>query len=159
VRSSATRLSLCIIRAWPHRPVSLCMNPSLYGSNVTFTANVASAESNATGTVTFIDGSTVLGIGAVNGAGIATYSTSSLAAGTHSVTAAYGGDSNNLASTSGVLTQVVDQLAALNSPAPSSTLTGTTATFAWTAGSGVSAYDLHLSAVAPGDMTSICRVI
>jgi hypothetical protein len=130
--------------------VSSAMNPSLYGSNVTFTANVASAESNATGTVTFIDGSTVLGIGAVNGAGIATYSTSSLAAGTHSVTAAYGGDSNNLASTSGVLTQVVDQLAALNSPAPSSTLTGTTATFAWTAGSGVSAYDLHLSAVAPG---------
>jgi hypothetical protein len=130
--------------------VSSATNPAIYGNSVTFTANVASAESNATGTVTFIDGSAVLGTGAVNGAGIATYSTSSLGFGSHSITAAYGGDGNNLASTSGVLTQVVDQLAILNSPTPSSTLTGTTVTFAWTAGTGVSAYDLHLSAVAPG---------
>jgi hypothetical protein len=97
-----------------------------------------------------MDGSTVLGTGTVNGARIATYATSSLAAGTHSITAAYGGDSNNLASTSGVLTQIVDQLAALTTPTPSSTLTATTVTFKWTAGSGVSAYDLHLSAVSPG---------
>jgi len=38
----------------------------------------------------------------------------------------------------------------MTSPTPGSALTGTGATFAWSAGTGVSAYDLHLSAVAPG---------
>jgi len=39
------------------------------------------------------------------------------------------------------------------------TLTSNTVKFTWSAGSGVSAYDLHLSAVAPGAMTSIYRVM
>jgi hypothetical protein len=42
-------------------------------------------------------------------------------------------------------------LASLTSPAPSSTLTSTTVLFKWTAGIGVTQYDLHLSAVAAGD--------
>jgi hypothetical protein len=41
-------------------------------------------------------------------------------------------------------------LAMLTSPAPSSMLTGSTVQFNWSAGTGVSQYDLHLSAVAPG---------
>jgi len=40
--------------------------------------------------------------------------------------------------------------AVLNTPSPGTTLTSNTVTFTWTAGTGVSAYDLHLSAVAPG---------
>jgi hypothetical protein len=47
----------------------------------------------ATGTVTFRDGATSIGTGALNGAGVVTFTTSALAAGTHSITAAYGGDS------------------------------------------------------------------
>jgi len=60
------------------------------------------------GTVTFQDGSTTLGTGTLNGSGVATYATSSLAAGQHSMTAAYNGDSNNAASTSIILTQTVN---------------------------------------------------
>jgi hypothetical protein len=41
-------------------------------------------------------------------------------------------------------------LAKLISPAPSSTLTGTSVTFMWSAGTAVSQYDLHLSAVSAG---------
>jgi hypothetical protein len=82
-------------------------NPSAPGTSVTFTAAVTSAESNATGMVTFKDGSTTLGTGALNGAGVATYSTASLAAGTHGITAVYGGDTYNAGSTSSVLTQTV----------------------------------------------------
>jgi hypothetical protein len=41
-------------------------------------------------------------------------------------------------------------LAQLTSPAPSSTLTSNSITFAWSAGTAGSQYDLHLSAVAPG---------
>ena len=44
--------------------------------------------------------------------GKAAYTTSSLTAGMHSITAVYAGDSNNLASTSAVLKQVVDSLPA-----------------------------------------------
>jgi hypothetical protein len=40
--------------------------------------------------------------------------------------------------------------AVLTSPTPGTTLTSNTVKFTWSAGSGVSAYDLHLSAVAPG---------
>jgi hypothetical protein len=40
--------------------------------------------------------------------------------------------------------------AVLNTPTPGTTLTSNTVKFTWSAGSGVSAYDLHLSAVAPG---------
>jgi hypothetical protein len=42
-------------------------------------------------------------------------------------------------------------LARLLHPAPGSTLTSSTVWFDWTAGTGVTQYDLHLSAVAPGD--------
>jgi hypothetical protein len=41
-------------------------------------------------------------------------------------------------------------IAKLVSPAPSSTLTATSVTFTWSAGTAVSKYDLHLSAVAFG---------
>jgi hypothetical protein len=68
---------------------------------VTLTANVS--PGTATGTVTFMDGTTNLGSGTVTG-GVATLSTS-LTAGAHSITAMYGGDSTNGASTSTVLNQ------------------------------------------------------
>src|SRR5437016_1007221 len=69
-------------------------NPSIFGSAVTFTATVASsATSIPTGTVTFQDGAATLGPGTLSG-GTATFSTSGLAAGTHSITAIYSGDAN-----------------------------------------------------------------
>ena len=69
------------------------------GQSVTFTATVAGASGRPTGTVTFIDGTTSLGTGALSG-GVATYTTTSLAVGSHSVTAKYGGDTNFTGSTS-----------------------------------------------------------
>ena len=66
-------------------------NPSGYGQLVTFTATV---PSGATGTVQFLDGATVLGSGTISGT-TATFTTSTLAVGTHSVTAVYSGDANS----------------------------------------------------------------
>src|ERR1039458_9704657 len=85
--------------------LAFSVNPSPYGSSVTFTATVTPIA--ATGTVTFKDGSTTLGTGTIS-SGTATYSTSALAAKSHSITAAYGGDTNDSASTSPTLTQGVN---------------------------------------------------
>ena len=81
-------------------------NPSTYGGSVTFTATVT--PSTATGTVTFKDGTATLGTGTLSG-GKTTFSTSTLAAGSHSVTAAYGGNTNLNSSTSSALTQTVNK--------------------------------------------------
>jgi Bacterial Ig-like domain (group 3)/CARDB len=86
------------------------LNPSTVNANVTFTATVTalgSGVTSPTGTVTFMDGATTLGSVAVSG-GKAAFSTSTLAVGSHSITAVYSGDFKNFTSTSATLTQVVN---------------------------------------------------
>jgi hypothetical protein len=63
------------------------------GGSVTFTATVTPASGTAvpTGAVTFSDGGTALGNGTLDASGKATFSTSTLSVGAHSITAAYGG--------------------------------------------------------------------
>jgi Bacterial Ig-like domain (group 3)/Purple acid Phosphatase, N-terminal domain len=84
-------------------------NPSITGQSVTFTATVTAAAGTPTGTVTFNDGSAVLGTGTLSG-GKATCTTKSLSVGSHPITASYGGDPNNDVSTSSVVVQVVNGL-------------------------------------------------
>lgn len=79
-------------------------NPSAANSPVTFSATV---YAGATAPVTFLDGSTVLGMGTVNAAGVATFTTSSLTIGSHPITATYAGDATYSSATSAVLVQVV----------------------------------------------------
>src|SRR5262249_26462148 len=70
------------------------LNPANVGQTVTFTATVTAnaANSNALGgSVTFFDGSTALATVAVNSSGVATFSTSTLSAGTHTIIAVYNG--------------------------------------------------------------------
>jgi len=120
------------------------------GKSVTFTASVASAESNATGLVTFKDGTTTLGSAAVNSAGVATYATASLPAGLNSITAAYGGDSSNSASTSAALTETIMGPASITAPTAGSTLTSSSVTFTWTPISGATGYSLWLGSTGAG---------
>ena len=92
------------------------------GQNVTLTATIAAVSPGAgtpTGTVEFFNGATSLGSGAVNSSGIATFATTTLPAGTNSITANYKGDTSYTASTSPAVTVTV---------APAATTT-TTVTF------------------------------
>src|ERR1035441_9919805 len=83
-------------------------NPSLSGGAATFTATVTGSGGTPTGTVTFMDGTTALGTGTLNGSGVAYFGTGALAAGpAHSITAVYSADVNFNASTSSVLSQTV----------------------------------------------------
>jgi hypothetical protein len=84
------------------------LNPALTGQTVILTATVTGSSGTPTGTVIFADGATVLGTGTLNGSGIATWTTSTLAIGSHSITTQYGGDANYAAETSSPLTQVVN---------------------------------------------------
>ena len=80
-------------------------NPSVYSSQVTLTVAL---PPTATGTVTFLDGATTLGTAPLVGSA-ATFQTSTLTAGTHTLTAQYSGDANFQPGTSQPLSQVVNQ--------------------------------------------------
>ena len=78
-------------------------NPSTYGSSVTFTDTVSASTGTPAGTVTFYSCTTntcttktSLGTGTLNSSGKATYSTSSLPAGTTYVEAVYSASGNYL---------------------------------------------------------------
>lgn len=83
-------------------------NPSTLGQSVTFTATVTAAAGTPTGTVTFSDGTNVLGSSRLNSAGRATISTTGLSRGSHSIVAAYNGATGYLSSASAPLTQQVN---------------------------------------------------
>jgi len=76
---------------------------------VTFEAAVAGLLGawTATGTVTFYNGSSALGTGTLDAAGVAHYNSPGLAHGTYKVTASYGGDSTHATSVSPVQTLTV----------------------------------------------------
>jgi hypothetical protein len=92
-------------------------NPSINGQSITFTAIVSAAAGGVpSGTVTFYDGGSILGESSLDGTGSATFSTSTLGLGTHSISAKYSGDSNFAPSTSLVLSQLVQGSVALLIP-------------------------------------------
>jgi len=89
-------------------PVNLTssVNPVLTTNPTTLTAIVSATQGTPTGSVSFLDGSTLIGQGTLAG-GVATLTTSSLAVGSHSITAIYSGDTNFVAATSGALAESV----------------------------------------------------
>ena len=86
--------SISVAKTTPAVSLDVSPNPSMSGQSVTFTASVGGDGYNtATGTVTFMDGASTLGTGSLSG-GTASFTTSALAVGSHSITAVYGGDAN-----------------------------------------------------------------
>lgn len=92
-------------------------NPSNFGQSVTFTVTVTTGTGTGalSGTVSILDtttGTTLEAAGALNLSGVATFTISSLAVGSHNITASYnssGSDVLHFASTSAPITQVVNE--------------------------------------------------
>jgi Bacterial Ig-like domain (group 3)/MBG domain (YGX type)/Galactose oxidase, central domain/Kelch motif len=107
-----------------------------YGSSVTFTATVTGGGVFPGGTATFMDGTTTLATVALVTSGsssrTATFTTSSLTASGHSITAVYSGDSNYLTSTSAVLVWTVNKASLTVTAKNASKTYGQTLTFAGT---------------------------
>jgi len=102
-------------------------NPAVYGDTVTFTATVGSSAGSPTGSVTFKEGSTVLGTAPVatnGGEQQASLAVAGLHAGTHAITAVYSGDVSHGTSTSVAYSQVITKApttifaADVNNPGP-----------------------------------------
>lgn len=95
-------------------------NPSKAGQPLTLTATVSAAGGTPTGSVTFKDGDAVLSVRPLAG-GRSTVTLRTLTAGTHTLTAVYGGSPSNAASSSTPLSQSVTPGAAAPPPAPPGT--------------------------------------
>ncbi len=119
IGSTSTVKNLSVTQAATSTTVTSSANSSNVGSTLTFTATLANTSTStdpasinyATGTVTFLDGGASIGTGLVTGhLGAATFTTSTLSIGTHTITASYPGDTNFQGST-GTLTggQTVSQ--------------------------------------------------
>jgi uncharacterized repeat protein (TIGR01451 family) len=106
---SAGNTSHVVARAQTTTAVTSSVNPSVFGQPATFTATVAAVAPGVgtpTGLVEFRDNGTLIGSAAVGASGHATFATSTLAVGPHTMTAEYLGDGNFLGSTGSVLQTV-----------------------------------------------------
>lgn len=90
-------------------PVYVALTPSTWyasaGSTISFRSAVSSWSAGApkaTGSVTFSDGATVLGTVPVDASGVASFAVSTLAAGSHTITATYANGSNYASGSSSV---------------------------------------------------------
>jgi phospholipase/lecithinase/hemolysin len=95
------------------------------GTSVTLTASVTVTSGTPVGTVTFFDGTTSLGSSLVSGStttATASYTTSSLTAGTHNITAQFSGVNGYVSSTSSSFSEVVTAPAISSAFASSLTL-------------------------------------
>jgi len=92
-------------------------NPATAGESVTLTATVSPAPTGSSlGTVSFYNGATLLGSGTLNSSGVATFSTTSLPAGSDSLTAAYSGNLLFAASTSAALSETMNTTYTVTAP-------------------------------------------
>ena len=105
--SISKAVSQVVSKAATTTTLAASQNPSKLGQAVTFTATVTPQFSGTpTGTVAFYDGTTLLKGVALSGAA-AKFTTSTLASGTHTITATYNG-STSFVGSSASLTQIVN---------------------------------------------------
>jgi hypothetical protein len=83
------------------------INPSALNQSVTFTATVTGSGVTPTGTVLFMDGSVTLAAAVtLSPGGVATFATSTLTSGSHTIKAVYSGDTNYVTSSATVVQNV-----------------------------------------------------
>ncbi len=87
--------------------VAASVQTAVVGTPVTFTARVAGNFAVPVGPLQFLDGTTLIATGTLNATGAASFTTSSLAVGTHVVSVAYAGNADFLPVVSAGVTVVI----------------------------------------------------
>jgi hypothetical protein len=133
-QSVSASVSLIVGKASPTATIVSSQSFVLVTNAVTFTATVSSTVSTPSGSVNFLDGQTLLASVPLT-QGVATCTTSSLAVGGHSITAAYTGDANFVGVISSPLLQTVEDftlsiLIPVGQVQPPTVLPGNTISFA-----------------------------
>ena len=105
--SASAAFPLTVSQAATQTALTVSPDPALVQQPITFTAQVTGNGGTPTGSVNFLANGNAIGAGSVNASGKATFTTSALAAGTYSITAAYTGDANDIGSTSGATSLTV----------------------------------------------------
>jgi len=103
---SSGKVKQIVIKYPTTTTLSSSLNPSQFGQKVTFTVQVTGSGPPLTGHVRLLDGTFGIGSAALSG-GVAKFTKSTLAVGTHPITAQYVGDAYSAKSTSPVVNQVV----------------------------------------------------
>jgi len=119
--SSTTTAQTVTIQNTPTVALTATPSTATIGTAIALKATVASSAGTPTGTVFFMDGTNILGSAALV-SGVASYSATALAVGSHSITARYSGDSNFVALNSSA------QTVTINLFTPTVALTATPAT-------------------------------
>jgi hypothetical protein len=123
--TSKASVTLTVIPATPGVTLASSANPVFTSNPVTFTATLtvpAGAPAAPTGSVSFYDGTTLLGPGTVT-ASIATFSMAAPATAIHSITAVYSGDSNYNPATSLALPEIIQDFSLALSSGAAGTVT------------------------------------
>jgi Big-like domain-containing protein len=106
--------------------LSASPNPAIAGQSVTLTATIAPPPTGSSlGTVSFFNSSTLLNTANVTAAGVATFATSTLPAGSDNITAAYSGNTAFAESTSPALALTVGTAATFTVTTPQPLVTAT----------------------------------
>jgi Bacterial Ig-like domain (group 3) len=103
--SSAANLDLVVAKATPTISLVSTPSPVVDGTPAVLKASVQSPASVPTGSVEFLDGTTVLGTAPLDSTGIATFNLAAPGPGSHSIVARYIGDANFNSATSAILGQ------------------------------------------------------
>jgi hypothetical protein len=123
--ATSSTLTQTVNKATPTVTLTSTANPSTLNESLTLKATV---PLGVTGTVTFKDGTTTVGMATIVGT-MATYATTSLTLGTHSITAVYSGDTNYNTVASSALSQTIGDFAVAVGPATQVGSAGGTLTY------------------------------
>jgi sugar lactone lactonase YvrE len=133
--STSAAVAITLTAPGPGSPVattttlSVPSSPLVSGQAVTLTATIAPTPTGSSkGTVSFFDGTTLLGTSNVNASGVATFAAQALGDGSHSITAVYSGNSTSAASTSAGVTVTISAAAQFSVTAPTAPVAATPGT-------------------------------
>lgn len=133
---------LTVTKAAPAVSLSLNSASTIVATAISMTSKVsASFSGTPTGTVTFLDGTTALATETLDATGSATYTTSTLVVGSHSLTAVYSGDTDFTSVTSSAAAEAVEDFQLTTSTATQAVKPGGSATFDFTLAPSVGSFD------------------
>jgi hypothetical protein len=130
----ANTVSITVNKTTPAITLTASSNPSFVSDSVTFIASITSSVGSPSGIVTFYDGTISLGSANLSSSSAA-FITTLLAAGNHSITAVYSGDSSFTSVTSSSVAEVIEDFTISVPSSGSTTATvapGGTATYIFT---------------------------